>query len=96
MGRIASQVLRLQGIESWQEGCISPREHEAEVVVSDIDSSKIPVFVPEEVNDIYRLEYEDDQHRISDVSELLKLVGSPGKISSNVSKVAWDLDASLT
>lgn len=52
--------MRLQGVEERQEGRISPCEHEAKVVVGNVNGLGVPVFVQEEVNDIDGVKDKDD------------------------------------
>lgn len=58
--RVAGQVLRLESVEGWEEGGIAPREHEAEVIVGDVDGASVPLFVVEEVEDVEGLQGEED------------------------------------
>lgn len=81
IGRISGEVLDLEGVEAWQECCITPSQHESEMVVANVDCSGVPIFIVEEVHDIDHMEHGHDDHRRSDVAELLVLEGSPREVA---------------
>lgn len=77
--RVASQVLHLKSVESRQKGAVSPSKHESEVIMADVDCPEVPVLVVEEVDNIRGLEDENNQHRLSDMSQSLVLIRRPGE-----------------
>ena len=81
MQRISRQVLSLQSVESGQERSVTPGQHEAEMVMADIDGSQVPVLVVEEVRDVNGVKNNQYQHRIRDASMFLDLIGSPGNVA---------------
>jgi hypothetical protein len=58
----------LERVERRQKSGIAPCEHEAEVVVADVDCVGVPGFVAEEVQNVDRLEEIEDDHRLGDVA----------------------------
>jgi hypothetical protein len=59
---IAGQVLGLQSVHGWEPDNRTPREVEPEVIVANINSPQVPVFINEEVQNVDRMEYVGDEH----------------------------------
>jgi hypothetical protein len=53
---IAGQILRLKGVDGWEPDNRSPGKVESKVVMANIDSAKIPIFVDEKINYINGME----------------------------------------
>jgi hypothetical protein len=73
----------LNGVEAPEKGGVAPCEIEAEVIVGDVDSPDIPVFILEEVENIKEVEEVDENHGIGDISEGLMLVYHPREVDES-------------
>ena len=49
---VVMEVLRLCSVHEWEPHSIAPCEVETEVIMCDINSTEIPVFVPKKVENV--------------------------------------------
>lgn len=84
---ISRKILDLQCIQTWQKRRVAPSQHEAEVIVANVDRPRVPVFVVEEVDNVNQMKHRHNDHRPRYLSELLILICSPGEVTSQVSKM---------
>jgi hypothetical protein len=59
----------------------SPSKIESEVIVTNVDSAKIPIFVDEEIHHVDGVEEGRDQHGFGDVTVDLILIRNEGGIT---------------
>lgn len=50
------EVLRLCGVHEWEPHTVAPCEIETKVIMCNINSAKIPIFMPEKVDDVDRVQ----------------------------------------
>jgi hypothetical protein len=55
--RMTRKVLCLQSVHRWQPDHRPPCKIKSEVVVTNVDGTQVPVFIDEEVEYIYGMEY---------------------------------------
>lgn len=73
--RIDREVLSLEGVYTRKPDHGAPSEVKSEMVMTDIDSSQIPILIDEEIHNIDRMQESGQKDRLCDVAVQLMLVG---------------------
>ena len=64
----------LKGVYGWEPHNGTPSEVESKMIVTDVDGTKIPIFVDEEVNNVEGVKRGSDENRLSNVTVQLVLI----------------------
>lgn len=71
----------MESVNSWKPDKGSPSKIESKVVVANIDGSKVPVFVDEEIDHVYCVKQCSDEDGFGDIAMKLILIGNERKVA---------------
>jgi hypothetical protein len=76
------KVLCLQSVHGRQPDHRPPRQIKSEVVMTNVDGPEIPVFIDEEIEHIYGMEYVGNDDGIGYVAISLILIRCKGEVTA--------------
>jgi hypothetical protein len=77
---MSEQIVTLQVVHEWKEDSVTIAQVPSEVIVSNVNSSQVPVLVVEEVDNVCCVKQIYQNHAVSDIAVLFVLSTQKRKI----------------